>query len=188
MVAGGVQRFQVAPADSGQIGEEQARLAVFVAGDHDGDIGDATVRHGPFRSGQTAAHDAGVNGGGFGIAVAFRERQTADQRPIRQLRQPLPPLRVRSGCQDRLGGQVGGGTERHRGDRAAHLLGQHAQAFVAQAGAAEFFRDRGTDPAHLGDRAPQVGGIGLLSVQGAPDDGRRASLRQEAAWPGRGAV
>ena len=180
MVASRIQRLQVAPARAGQVGDEQSGLAVLVARHHHGDIGNAAIRHRPFGAGQPSADHAGMDRGGFRIAVALRQRKAADQRPIRQLRQVFPPLRIRPGGQDRLGRQIGGRPERHRRHRSPHFLGQHAQAFIAQARAAEFFRNGGADPAHLGDLAPQIGGVAFLPVQRPPHHRRRALLRQES--------
>ena len=179
MVAGGIERLQVAPADVGESARNrpgwrcssQATTTAISAMPPS-----ATGHFAPLRRPPTTR--AWI-ADGFGIAVALRQRQAADQRAVRQLRQVFPPLRIRSGGQDRLGGQIRGRPERHRRDRSAHFLGQHAQAFVAQAGAAEFFRDRGADPAHLGDLAPQVGGIRLLPVQRAPHHRGCALFRQE---------
>jgi hypothetical protein len=108
-------------------------------------------------------------------------RDAPKRRSIGQLRQPFAALGIRTGGQDRLGRQVRGGGERHRRHRAAHFLGQHAQAFVAQAGAAEFLGDRRADPAHAADFAPEIGSVTFLPVERAPDNRRRAPLRQEAA-------
>ncbi len=59
-----------------------------------------------------------------------------------------------AGQQHRLGGEIGGRCERHRRQRATEFLGQHAEALVAQAGAAVLFGDGRTKPAHLGYRPP----------------------------------
>ncbi len=88
--------------------EEEADLRCVIAGDHHGDIGDTAVGDRPFRTAQAAADDAGMDGGGFRVAVALRQRQTANQGAVRQLREVLPALSVRSRGQDGLGGQIGG--------------------------------------------------------------------------------
>ena len=59
--------------------------------------------------------------------------------------------------QQRFGEEIDGGRERHRRERAAHFLRDDAELEIAEAEAAELFRDRGADPAHLRDLLPQRG-------------------------------
>ena len=152
---------------------------MLVTRNHHGKPSDPAIRHRPFRASQAAADNPGMHGGGFGVAVALGQRQTADQRSVREFWQILAPLLVRPGCEDRLRRQIRCRSERDRGNGSAHFFGQHAQPFVAQPGAAELFGYRGTDPAHVGDLLPQAGGVGLLTVKRAADDGTRATFREE---------
>ena len=179
VIARWIEGFQVPPAHIRQIGDEQTGLPVLIACDHDGDIGDAAIRHGPFRACQPPAHDAGVDRGRLGVAVAFRQRQAADQRSIRQFWKIFAALRVRSRGQDRFRRQIGRGAKWHRRDRSAHLLGQHAQAFVTQASTAEGLGDRGADPSHAGDLPPQICGVCLLTIKRSPHHGGGATLGEE---------
>ena len=145
--------------------------------------------------------DAQPDMGGIGIAGALCQREAADGRTVGQLRQQAPLLRVGAGKQQCLGGEIGGGRERHRRDRAAEFFGQHAEPLVAQAGAAVLFRDCGTEPAHLGHLLPQRGCVRLRRLRapgarpsaaivppgtGAPGravaSGRR---RSRSSWRGR---
>ena len=125
------------------------------------------------------AADRGGQLRGIGRARPFRQRKCADDLAGGELRQPGLLLLLRPEQHDRLGRQIDRGRERHRRDRAAEFLGQHADREAAEADAAVFLGDRGAGPAHLGDGAPQVGGVGLVGVQDAARHGGRAAIGQE---------
>ena len=114
------------------------------------------------------------------IALALEQRQRADRLARGDLRQPLLLLRLAAGEQQRLGSEIDGRGERHRRQRAADLFGDHAELEMTGAGAAEFFRDRDAEKAHLGKALPQLLVVGRLAVEHRAHRFRRAFLGKES--------
>ncbi len=75
--------------------------------------------------------------------------------------------------------QVDRGRERHRCQRRAQLLGQHAQAQMPEARPAVLLGDRRAGPAHGGDLRPQGLVVGLRPLQDLAHRTRGAALAQE---------
>ncbi len=171
-VAGDAGRLQI------DDGEDGAALAL---GDHDGDVRDIPIRHRQLLAAEGAAAEGGAQLAHIGLAGTFSQRQRADRLAGGQLRQPGLLLRLAAGGDDGLAGEIDRGGERHRRQRRAQLLGQHAQAQMAEAGAAVLFGDRRADPAHGGDLLPQRLVVGLGPFQNAPHGCRRTALAQEFA-------
>ena len=78
---------------------------------------------------------------------------------------PFLLLRLAAREQDRFGGEIDRRRKRHRRQRAAHFLGDHAEFEMARAGAAKFLGDRDAEKAHLGKALPQFAVIGRLAVE-----------------------
>ena len=170
--AAGLQVNQVEP----DIGLAAARA---VARHDDGEIGNRAVGD----RGLDAIEHA-VGGGELDalrrrIARPLEQRQRADRFAGRDLRQPLLLLRVAAGEQQRLGGEIHRGRERHRRHRPAHFLGDHAQFEMTRAGTAEFFRNRDPEKAHLRKALPEVLVVGRLALQHGAHRFRRALLGKE---------
>ena len=113
------------------------------------------------------------------IALAFEQRQRADRFARGDLRQPFLLLRLAAGEQDRFGGEIDRRRERHRRQRAAHFLGDHAEFEMARAGAAECFGDRDAEKAHLGEALPQFLVVRRLAVEHRAHRLRRAFLGEK---------
>ena len=93
--------------------------------------------------------------------------------------QPFLLLRLAAGEQDRFGGEIDRGGKRYRRQRPAHFLGDHAKLEMTGAGAAEGFRNRDAEKAHVGKTLPQFAVIGLLAVDDRAHRLRRAFLGEK---------
>ncbi len=147
----------------------------------DREIGDVAVGHGKLGAAQAAIDDARAQRLGIDRARTLRQRQRADRRARRELRQVALLLRRAAGDEERFAGEIGRGRERHRRERMAELLGEHAEAQMPQPRAAIFLGDRRADPAHPGDLLPQCLVIGAGAIDDAARRAQRVALAQELA-------
>ena len=182
MRAARIDRLDGRAGDAGclQIDEREHDAALALR-DDDGDVGHIAIGHRQLLAAQHAAAEGGAQLADIGLAGAFGQRQRADRLAARQLRQPRLLLRLAAAGDDRLAGEIDRGGERHRRQRRAQLLGQHAQPEMAEARAAVLLGDRRAGPAHGGDLLPQRLVVGLGPFQDAPHRRRGAALAQEFA-------
>ncbi len=176
-----VERGDGLPADTGhgQLHQMQPGAAAAVDRD-DRNVGDVAVGHGKFRSAQAPCRRRCVQLRGVRRARPFRHRKCRNSFTGSEFRQPGLLLPFRPEQHDRLGRQIHRRRERNRRDGTAEFLRQHADRQAPQADAAIRLGDRGAGPAHLGDSAPQIRGIGFGRVQDAAWHGGRATVGQEA--------
>ena len=104
--------------------------------------------------------------------------------PLARRGQPGLLLLVVAEAQQRLGGDVHAGARRGWVPASApHLLGDHRQLEVPEAGAAVALGDHGALPAHLRRALPQVGGVGLVGFQHVAAHRQRRSARPGSPGP-----
>ncbi len=132
---------------------------------NDGDIGDGAVRHRLLHAVQGAAGRRELDRLGRRIALAFEQRQRADRAARCQQGKPFLLLRLIAGHQDGFRRQIDRRRKRHRRQRAAHLLGDHAEFEMPGPRAAEFLGDRDTEKAHAGEALPELAIVRLLAVE-----------------------
>ena len=161
--------------------DDRERGAARRARDHDGEVGDVAVGHRELLAGDLAALELGLlvlRGRDLG---ALGQRERADQLAGGELGQILLLLLFAAGGEDRLGREIDRGRERHRRHRAAELLGDAAQLEVAVADPAVLLGDRDPGPLEVDDPLPQLGGVGLVTVQDAARHRGRARALEEVA-------
>ena len=161
-----------------QIDERKHDAALALRGD-DGEVGHVAVGHRQLLAVERAAAEGGAQLAHIGLARPFGQGQRADRLAATPARQPRLLLRLAAAGDDGLGGEVDRGRERHRRQRAAELLGQHAESEMAEAGAAVLLGDRRAGPAHGGDLLPQRLVVGLRPLQDLAHRRRRTALAQE---------
>ena len=99
---------------------------------NDGEIGDGAIGHRLLHAVEGAAGRAELDRLRRRIALALEQRQRADRGARCDRGQPFLLLRVAAGEQDGFGREIHRRGERHRRQRAAHLLGDHAEFEMAR--------------------------------------------------------
>ena len=168
-----------------QIDDRQrgAALARFIARtrQHDGEIGIHAVHHRDLLARKLAALERGAHRFRRHCAGAFGTRKGADQFAAGDPGQIFFLLLIGSRREDRFGEKIHRRRKRHRRQRAAEFFRDHAQFEIAEAEPAEFFRDRGAVPTHLGDLLPQILVVAVAAFENLAHGFGRAFLAQEFA-------
>jgi hypothetical protein len=147
--------------------------------DH-GDIGDRAVGHRHLGARELVPGDGGRDRPRRQTTRPLEQRQRADALPRSEIRQQPPLLLVVARQHDRLGRQIDRGRERHRRQRAAHFLGDHAEFEIPGAGPAEIFRHRHAEESHAGEALPQRAIVRRGAVEHRPHRLRRRMLGEIA--------
>jgi hypothetical protein len=175
-----VGQFLDLDAAAFQINQEQRNVVLASArsgtrGDH-GKIRNRTIGNRLLHPVQGAAVRGQLDRFRRWISRALEQRQRTDGFAGSDLRQPFLFLCIRARQQQRFGGEVDGRRERHRRQRAADFLRDHAKLEMAGTRAAELFGNRDTEKTHLGEALPQFLVVGRLAVEHHAHRFRRAPL------------
>ena len=107
------------------------------AGGDNGEIGDRAIGHRLLHAIEAAAGRESLIACGDGLPLPSNSASVPIASPDGNQGKPFLLLRLAAGEQNGFGGQIDRGGKRHRRQRAAHFLGDHAELEMAGTGAAD---------------------------------------------------